>query len=311
MSKGAIVYLAPPLHGGRHDVFLYSLQLMEKNFNQRFAYPVIIFHEDFTQEAIEQIQSTYSSSFTFVHLPDFTKLPEGVEPDQVSRWMRGEDGGRKGAQGIGYRQMCRFYAYGLLMHPALEPYDYYWRFDDDSFLIQPITEDPFETLEQGGYIYGYRSLMREDPRIEEGHGIKELLQLTKQFAKRSSIPWKHFRQFTDWRGRPNGKQYYTNFEINKVSYWRNNELYRAYIAEIEKAQGIYKYRWGDACIRSYGCALFLKPEHIYHFETLPYRHNYHYAVAHSKTIDYYRPSWVNLEDTTERLGALAIDRDSV
>ncbi|NGX54356.1 MAG: hypothetical protein K1000chlam4_01082 [Chlamydiae bacterium] len=51
--KAAIVYLAPKESMNRFDVLLYSLELMEKHFNQRFGYPVVIFHEDLPEAKME------------------------------------------------------------------------------------------------------------------------------------------------------------------------------------------------------------------------------------------------------------------
>mgnify|MGYP001997818112 CR=1 FL=1 len=37
----------------------------------------------------------------------------------------------------GYLMMCRFFSGEMQKHPALQKYDGYIRFDDDSFLIEP------------------------------------------------------------------------------------------------------------------------------------------------------------------------------
>ncbi|NGX54783.1 MAG: hypothetical protein KR126chlam2_00402 [Chlamydiae bacterium] len=309
--KAAIVYLAPKESMNRFEVFLYSLELMEKHFNQRFGYPVVIFHEDLPEAKMEQIRSTFSSEFYFEKLVDFLELPTHLNIEKVKRWLQGKDGGRLSAQGLGYRQMCRFYSHGLLFHPALHAYDYYWRFDDDSYLTHPVNFDPIETLEKQGCVYGFRSLMREDPKRTEGQGLKEIMTLTRKFARKNRLPLKHLRPFSDWLGRSNGKQYYTNFEINKLSFWRNNTLFKEYISLLEHADGFYKYRWGDALTRTLACSIFLKPQQIHHFTTIGYRHNYHAAVTDSVDIHYFIPDEIDRSaSVVQELGAFHIPGDA-
>ena len=55
----------------------------EKNFNHRYGYPVVIYHEDFTEEHKQQLQDTVHMELTFRQvefaIPDFLdkdKIPE-------------------------------------------------------------------------------------------------------------------------------------------------------------------------------------------------------------------------------------------
>lgn len=305
--KAAIAYLAPPQQMSRNTMLYHSLECLEKNFNRRYHYPVVIFHEDLPAREIQKIKQVYSSPFIFVHLPHFQELPSNVTKDEVNDWAFGKNGGRHAQRYIGYRQMCRFFSYQLFSHPIMLEYDYYWRFDDDSFLLQPVGFDPFQVMADNGYVYGYRSLMREDPKKEEGKGLRELFQITRQFAKKHCLSTRYFRPFTDWRGRSNGKQYYTNFEITNISFWRNHPLFSQYVEVLEKEKGFYKFRWGDSIFRALTCALFLKPHQIHHFGAISYRHNTHYSLPGSTDLHYYLPSEEELKQAKAGHFALPLD----
>lgn len=259
---------------------------MEEYFNRLYHYPVIIFHEDFTDEVIAQVRSHCQSKLTFVQLDDFQSLPQNLTLEQAQRWSEGLDGGRK-AQHLGYRHMCRFFAYKMVMHPALDPYEYYWRFDDDSFLTERLSYDPFEWMHRNKLIYGFRSIVGEDQRLHEGIGGSHLWKETLSFAHENKLSLRQLKRFcADWRGRYKGLYYYNNFEINNIPFWRTHPLFHTYFSRLDATHGFYKYRWGDANFRTFACHLFLAPSQIHHFSDIGYRHNDHHSLPKSVHIKY-------------------------
>ncbi len=48
--------------------------------------------------------------------------------------------------------------------------------------------------------------------------------------------------------------YYNNFELSRVDLWRTKE-YTDYFLELDRSGGIFRYRWGDAPIRTISLAL--------------------------------------------------------
>ena len=281
MTKAAIVYL---IKGHPSEILEMSLRSLDRYFNKRFNYPVYIFHEECSKQ--ELIRSWSSSTIEFIQLPDYLKLPnyEGLSVDQVERWSRGEDGGRA-SFGLGYRQMCRFFLYGLFMHPKMANLDYYWRFDDDSYLTEEVTYDPFAVMEQNGLIYGYRTVEAEN--VRECLGLDLLWNEVKSFAKKEHLSRRHLnRLVANWKGKYKGFNYYNNFEINKVSFWRNHKLYQHFFNTLDQTLGFYKYRWGDANVRAMSVGLFLKPNQVHHFKDIGYRHNDHYAIPGGDKVIY-------------------------
>jgi hypothetical protein len=53
-------------------------------------------------------------------------------------------------------------------YPLLKPYDWFWRLDSDSFILGPLTHDPFRRMAEGRYVYGYMGLGREDEYLTTG-----------------------------------------------------------------------------------------------------------------------------------------------
>jgi hypothetical protein len=77
-----------------------SLKLLDKHFNDRFQYPVMVFHEDFSEELKAQLRRGTRSEVLF-ELLDFA-IPEFLDPAEIPEKVLGRFG-------VGYRHMCRFF----------------------------------------------------------------------------------------------------------------------------------------------------------------------------------------------------------
>lgn len=282
--KAAIVYLVR----GATEKLERSIKALDRFFNRRFNYPILIFHEEFNKEEKELISSWSSSTLEFILLNDFKKLPNysGLSVDQVNRWCEGKDGGRKSI-GLGYCQMCRFFLHTLFVHPRMAEFDYYWRFDDDSYLTSEITYDPFALMESCKAIYGYRAVEKEN--VYECLGLDLLWKEVKAFAKKEHLSRRYLnRLVANWKGQYKGFNYYNNFEINKVSFWREHPGYKKFFQTLDETLGFYKYRWGDANVRAFSVGLFLHPKQVHHFGDIGYQHNDHYTALGSDKVIYSR-----------------------
>ncbi|MCB1180476.1 MAG: hypothetical protein KDK55_00445 [Chlamydiia bacterium] len=285
--RASLVYLARPKKFEKLNDLKKSLVHLDRHFNEAHNYPITIFHEDYEQKEFDAIRSTSSSTIEFIKLPNFLELPSypGLTQEQVERWISGEDFGRPKAP-LGYRHMCRFYAYPIFHHEALASYDYYWRFDDDSYLLGDVKEDPFAFMEKHGYVYGYRSVEYENLSAD-GIGLDRLWKLTKQFAKKHRLSLKQVKKrVANWKGRYTGIYYYNNFEINKISFWRESSLYTEYFKMLDRSLGFFQFRWGDSSVRILAANLLLKKSQIHHFDDIPYRHNHHYSLLRSEEVRY-------------------------
>ena len=123
---------------------------------------------------------------------------------------------------VGYRHMCRFFSGTMFNYPLLEPYDWFWRLDSDSFILRPITVDPFRRLLEGRHVYGYMALGREDEYLTTG-----LWEATRSYMRSIGITrpppllQQHLEPHTSSSsssaassmGTWDRSYYYTNFEI--------------------------------------------------------------------------------------------------
>ena len=120
----------------------------------------------------------------------------------------------------------------IFHRPELAHIDYYWRFDDDSFLLEPVKYDVFELMRKGGIRYGYRS----DGFKEQKLVIEGLWRVIAAYAKKKKLKFKQ-EPVEDlsrlMAAKPSERDrladvlpmriYYNNFEIVDANYWRNNK----------------------------------------------------------------------------------------
>ncbi|VVB92993.1 Glycolipid 2-alpha-mannosyltransferase [uncultured archaeon] len=255
--KAAIVYLARSKSGDIANLKR-SLSLLDVNFNDKFKYPVIIFHEDINENLMKKIREATRSKVQFekviFEIPDFLnkeEIPELVYVDGDCFSM-------------GYRHMCRFFSGIIFHHPALEDYDYYWRLDTDSFLLDNINYDVFQFMQERDLEYGYIDIFKDEP------ASKGLWDTTKKYIEDNNIKPEFLHKFTS-NGVWDRSYYYTNFEIAKLDFWRSDEFMN-YFEYLDRSGGIYKYRWGDHVIHLLAISIFVPENKVHRFSDIAYQH---------------------------------------
>ena len=149
----------------------------------------------------------------------------------------------------------------MYTHPILRDLEFAWRLDDDSRLLGPdIDYDVFKFMKDNGLVYGYNLIINDFPQCvyglwEAAENYTKLLRMKGQFLGR-------------W---PQRRTFFNNFEISDLSIWRTRE-YRGFLKYIDDLGGVYKYRWGDAPIKSLGLAMFVSSRKIYRFKHIGYQH---------------------------------------
>jgi hypothetical protein len=251
--KAAIVYLANYTPRDISNLKL-SLSSLDVNFNDQFKYPVIIFHEGFNKALIQSICKATHSNVQFEKV-EF-KIPDFLNKAEITKNYSGSR--------IGFRHMCRFFSGLIFRHPSLKDYDWYWRLDTDSFLLNKIDYDVFRFMQAHNYTYGYMTMLKE-PGV-----VKGLWDLTKKYIEENKIQPTFLHKFT-----PGGvwdrTYYYMNFEITKLDFWRS-EKFVSYFNYLDRSGGIYKYRWGDTDIRSLAIYMFVPEKQVYQFSDIAYKH---------------------------------------
>jgi hypothetical protein len=156
-----------------------SLTALHRYYLSRWGYEVLVLHEGLTLTQMQRLTDIYPlTSFYLLNLT----FPSHINASAVSYQVAGH-------ASIGYRHMCRFYSGGIFSVDVLAQYDWcahallptcqtcvrvtkahirYWRVDSDSFLLGPLQRDPIRELSDGGSIYGYMALGREDEYLTTG-----------------------------------------------------------------------------------------------------------------------------------------------
>jgi len=268
--KGVIVYLS---RSTEKDIAYLkkSLSLLDVNFNDQFNYPVIIFHEDFGKNLIKEVSESTHSNINFVKI--IFKIPSFLKKEEIPEfiYIRGNY-----KFPIGYRHMCRFFTAMVFNHTALKEYDWFWRFDTDSFLIDKLDYDVFDFMQKHNYNYGYifKSYKTKYPEVIDG-----LWSTTKRYIEENNIK-PTFLQKHMINGCWDTSSYFTCFEITKIDFWRSKEVMN-YFNYIDKSGGIYKYRWGDAPLHFLMVSMFMPEKQVHKFTDIAYRHQ-EYVNAYSK-----------------------------
>ena len=149
--KSIIYFLT---HLERLDKLQASLLSVDKYFNERYQYPIVIFHElDLSSESFRrQVRS-------WVFGPVFFQLVSFSVPSFVNVTLARYD--KPCIHSIGYRHMCRFHAKEIYKQPILTGVEYAWRLDDDSVLLGNVPYDLFTFMKENDFIYGFRALSND------------------------------------------------------------------------------------------------------------------------------------------------------
>ena len=243
-----------------------------KNITTHLSLPIIIFHEDFTDEVKQDFLDIYKN-ITFCKI-DFQNndLPYDKSIAKCSK---------------GYMMMCRFFSGVMQKMDILRGYDSYIGMDDDSFLIEPfIGQDKF-LLEANKNYYVCRSTFKDNPELMN-HPIG-LYKFTYDFCKTHKlgidelVPELERIGFLDISDEIyTGLCPYNNFHFTKLDLWRNS-IIKDYTDTITNMNGTLLYNWMDANIHAMIvyvlCPLLYIPATA--ITDFGYRHNRHFSVLNS------------------------------
>ena len=288
-----IVYLASPLTGynsilpegeNRIDMMYMSL----KNVTTLLELPVIIFHEDLTDQVMGNMKKIHANT-TFEQVdmirPDLSFEQRPCLTSKISdgkcacpKLTSDKNPRRLCFRPKGYLMMCRFFSGYMQRHPSLQEYDSYIRFDDDSFLLPPFVQQQDFLNNMNCYDYVFRSLFWEQ---QDQSG---LIGFTLDFCRDNGLDWPSRiaplkkSGVLDGEGRYTGVAPYNNFHFSKLSLWRH-PLVEKYVDELEAVGGCLQKGWMDANIHAMIAFVLMpligrKPFAVTDFG---YRHNKHFS----------------------------------
>lgn len=276
-----IVYLASPQESRlstnqlRFDMLCASLKNTTKVFDSVDYY---IFHEDLDEKHQETLRYLHNSTTYFEKL-DF---------------VRNDLEFKKFGRPKGYMLMCRFFSGELQQFLISKGYDGYIRFDDDSFLLEPMMkkEDIERSMLQIPYIF--RSLFVDaQPKFNDGKPMQSLYDFTKKYVLQkgysmdSLYPILLKQKFITSTGLYTGIAPYNNFHATHLDMWKH-PLIKDYILSLQKENGCLMYFWMDANIHAMILFILCPLANImFSLKTdFGYRHNRHFSILGSPQISY-------------------------
>jgi hypothetical protein len=255
--RAAFYYLTKP---NRMMMLNASLASVDAHFNNRFRYPIIVFHEADLTPYLDDIRRMTKSPLFFQQI-QFT-VPEFLTqriPNKIPC-----------ISSVSYRHMCRFHAKVVYELPIMQTLQYYWRLDDDSVLLSDVTYDVFEYMEHHSIQYGY--LWRH---WDAYSCVKGLWEYTQLYIQDNNITTQFFKSWVKaWL-------YYNNFEISSTKMWFSQE-YKSYIDYLDKLGGMFYHRWGDAPIHGIAVSMFIPKNQTHLFHDIGYQHGWYKHLAKSE-----------------------------
>ena len=302
MSNICIVYLASPLDGynailstgeKRFDMMCMSL----KNVTTHLKLPVIIFHEDFTDDVMNRMRDIYNN-ISFEKIDMIRDDLEFIQKPCVTSKLSNnictckKQSHSKNPKSIcfrpkGYLMMCRFFSGEMQKHPSIQKYDGYIRFDDDSFLIEPYKnqDDFINSLINHKYVY--RSLFRES------QDQSSLFKFTVKFCADNGMDTlKILRNCVSNKVLTSNYGYqgiapYNNFHYSSLDVWKH-PIIKKYIDELEDIGGCLKKGWMDANIHAMIIFLIMPNLNmsVENIRDFGYRHNRAFSAIGNPSIVY-------------------------
>ena len=238
----------------RVKVLKTCLELLYKNYNNKFQFPVHIFHFDdiYSNDYIEDIQNSINKNINF-HQIEY-KIPDNIEEKDLYynktflKYVRLNFSKKR----IGYLHANYFWN-NFFKIPILQQYDYTMRIDDDSFFINEINENLFETLYNKKIKFGTGFTNNAD---RYAHDVRyKLFDFVKEFCKDNNIIPKNKNLYNGIKnndekciigikGKTNLLWNCGNCNVYDMSMFKEEQWIK-WNKKFNDEAGGYKYRWGD------------------------------------------------------------------
>ncbi|ORY58431.1 glycolipid 2-alpha-mannosyltransferase-domain-containing protein [Pseudomassariella vexata] len=289
--KAAFITL---VRNSEFEGMVYSMTQLEARFNGRnlHGYDWIFFNnEEFTEEFKSFVSNTTSARCYFETIPEkHWSIPDWIDESRF-------DAGRQFIGGIGvgkawlesYHHMYRWNAGLFALEDRLKNYDWFWRVEPGVKFTCDINYDVFRFMQDNDMVYGFNMVILDDAR-----SFPSLWERTSKFRKyhrdmlhpESDMTWLlHPRQDglvrspqyestrdSDDEGEYNNCQFYSNFEIGSLKYFRGKE-HQAYFRHLDQAGGFYYERYGDAPVHTLSISMFVPKRRVWYFRNIGYAHS--------------------------------------
>lgn len=222
--------------------------LLHENFNHKYDYDVILFHEGDISPRHQQRLKSITPNLQFTNIGDRFGPPDDVNVQNE--------------ENMGYKNMCRFYS--IQLWDLVDDYDYVMRLDDDSYIESEVPLDLFEYMDRNEFTYGHVR-RKEDTHQETQQTLPDFV---KEYALDNNIdPEWGFENLTS-------ENFYNNLFVTETKFWQRKSVQK-YLDHIDQSGKIYEHRWGDSTIMALAVKLFCDPDKVKMLDSFSYCHGSH------------------------------------
>lgn len=221
-----------------------SLELLYKNFNNKYKYPVLVttFGKQYSKRFIGNIHKNISPTIKFIELPK-PEIPAHIKEEELFYNRKEIEYVRRRfpKSRIGFLYTNQFVTGGIQKHPEIKKYDYLLKMDDDTFIIDEIDFDILKFMQDNNYKFGPFAIKKYDYKnfLDCEIGFRDLVK--KYIKEKNIVPISKSALDKDGNWDNVGIFDPTIWDLNIF----RNKNWEKWWDYVNKSGGIYKYRWGD------------------------------------------------------------------
>ncbi|KAK7993134.1 hypothetical protein PG991_016313 [Apiospora marii] len=275
---------------------MHTVSQVEAQFNSKklHRYDWVFFsNEDFTEEFKAAVLNVSSSRCFFERIPEHHwVVPHWIDDAKFSNARQFlEEGGAEKTWLESHHHKSRWNAGLFALESRLQDYEWYWRIEPGVQYTCDIKYDVFRFMHDNNMAYGFNLALLGDAR-----SFPSLWDSTKAFQlsnpemvhPEADMSWalhtpRDSRDIVRSASTPAGReimteaeeynncQFYSNFEIGSLMYFRGLE-HQAYFEHLDHLGGFYYERFGDAPVHTLSVNMFLPKRRVWYFHDIGYPH---------------------------------------
>ena len=245
MKRGCIFLIS-----ARKNLLKECLESLDKNYNSRYNYPILIFYhgdrydDEQYRNTIREINPDTEYRFHSIE----GKIPEHLE-DKDLFWNYPNNYARSfGRQRVGYLHANYFWN-NFMNYKELDEFDYLHRIDDDSWFKEEIPFNFFDELDKNDCYFG-TGLTWNHFHPNHLDTRANLFDWIKYYVDKYNVDVKNEQLRQSLDGKVDNEMFHTlrwncgNCNIYNRKMFETQE-WRQYLQEFNDLAGGYRYRWGD------------------------------------------------------------------
>lgn len=245
MKRGCIFLIS-----ARKNLLKECLTSLDRNYNSRYKYPILIFYhgniydDELYRNSIREINSDVEYRFHSIE----SKIPDHLEEKDLF-WNYPNNYARSfGKQRIGYLHANYFWN-NFMNYEELSEFDYLHRIDDDSWFKKEIPFNFFDELDKNDCYFG-TGLTWNHFQSNHLDTRANLFEWIKYYVNKYNVDVKNKQLRQSLDGEVDNEMFHTlrwncgNCNIYNRKMFETQE-WKQYLQEFNDLAGGYRYRWGD------------------------------------------------------------------